>query len=121
MIMKRGIAWDVLMREPSVGERVQERLRGAGRRLFWLVLAAVRTAWRLVVLFGVSVLVLVEPVVRVVLVPLATLCVLMAVVFGFMMHAPHFHAWGMLVFGVGALWLYWLYLFLILWISRGFL
>lgn len=104
---------------PTWSDRMQSTLRRVVRSLVAVVIGLVRTAQRLMFFVVFSVLVMIEPLVRIVLVPLATLSTLMAVVFGFAMHAPHFHPWGMLVFGVGLLWLYWLYLLLIHWIARG--
>lgn len=57
-----------------------------------------------------ALLVLFEPLLRIVLVPLAFLSFLVTLVFGFALDAPNFPRWGMLAFSVGALVLYWLYL-----------
>jgi hypothetical protein len=57
-----------------------------------------------------ALLVLIEPLLRITLVPLAFLGFLVTLVFGFLMGDPRFPKWGMLAFSVGALWLYWLFL-----------
>lgn len=87
---------------------VWDALGVALRVLVWFVRLTVGT-----------VLVLAEPMVRVVLVPLAFIGFAMAVVFGFLMHAPHFPAWGMLAMSIGFLWAYLLYAVLTAWILGG--
>ena len=57
-----------------------------------------------------AVLVLGEPIVRAVLVPVAFLSFLVTLIFGFLIGDVRFPRWGMLAFSVGALMLYWLYL-----------
>jgi hypothetical protein len=57
-----------------------------------------------------AVLVLMEPVLRATLVPIAFLGFLVTLVFGFLIGDPRFPRWGMLGFSVGALMLYWLFL-----------
>lgn len=81
---------------------------GAGAGLWWVVF----TGWQLVRITLCAVLVLGEPVVRAVLVPVAFLGFLVTVIFGFLIGDPRFPRWGMLGFSVGALVLYWLYLWL---------
>jgi hypothetical protein len=54
-------------------------------------------------------LVLLEPLLRMALVPLAFLSFGATVVFGFLIGDPRFPKWGMLAFSVGALWLYGLF------------
>ena len=53
--------------------------------------------------------VLVEPIVRMILVPVAYLSFAVTVIFGFVIGDPRFPKWGMLAFSFGALWLYWLF------------
>jgi hypothetical protein len=72
--------------------------------LTWLV------AWPVVRLALCSVLVLMEPLVRIILVPVAFLGFLVTLVFGFVAGDPTFPKWGMLAFSVASLWLYWLFL-----------
>jgi hypothetical protein len=72
-----------------------------------------RLLWGLVKAIVVAVLVLFEPVLRCTLVPLAFLSFLVTLVFGVLMHAPRYPVWGMLLFSVGLLWAYWLYLALL--------
>ena len=57
-----------------------------------------------------ALLVLGEPIVRAVLVPVAFLSFLVTLIFGFLIGDVRFPRWGMLAFSVGALMLYWLYL-----------
>ena len=70
-----------------------------GRRLSWGVLSGV-----LLLVYGLLVMffAMVEPVLRVILLGAAFVTFWMAVIFGFLMDAPHFPAWGMLVFSVSA-------------------
>lgn len=103
----------------SPWDGVQRTIRVTSHCLAVSLWWGLRMSRRLVLFVLLTVLILAEPLVRIVLVPLATLSALMAIVFGFVLHAPHFHAWGMLAFGVGALWLYWLYVLLMHWIGRG--
>ena len=57
-----------------------------------------------------ALLVLIEPVLRAILVPIAYLGFLVTLIFGFLIGDPRFPRWGMLGFSVGALMLYWLFL-----------
>ena len=57
-----------------------------------------------------ALLVLIEPVLRAKLVPIAYLGFLVTLVFGFLIGDPRFPRWGMLAFSVGTLMLYWLFL-----------
>lgn len=83
------------------------RLAGrAGKSLWWLVFAA----WQVLRCAICAVLVLGEPVMRAVLVPVAFLGFLVTLIFGFLIGDPRFPRWGMLAFSVGALVLYWIYL-----------
>lgn len=116
--MVRPDRFDSWPPRPSWTDRLSQALRVVSRGLMAVAFTCLRIAWRVVLFVVFTALVLAEPLVRIVLVPLATLSALMALVFG-LMHAPHFHPWGMLAFGVGALWLYWLYLLVIHWILRG--
>lgn len=76
----------------------------------WWVAAVIVQILRLIVS---AVLILAEPVVRAILVPVALLGFLVTLVFGFLIGDPNFPRWGMLAFSVGALVLYWLYLGLV--------
>jgi hypothetical protein len=73
-------------------------------RLLWLGLCAL--------------LVLLEPVLRAVLVPVAFLSFLVTLVFGFAMGDENFPRWGMMAFSVGTLCLYWLFLALMTLVMR---
>jgi hypothetical protein len=66
--------------------------------------------WQVVRLACCAVLVLMEPVLRATLVPIAFLGFLVTLIFGFLIGDPRFPRWGMLAFSVGALMLYWLFL-----------
>jgi hypothetical protein len=76
-------------------------------------------AWGLVRAVIVAVLVLLEPVLRCTLVPVALLSFLVTLVFGVLLRAPHYPVWGMLLFSVAALWAYWLYVALLMVFMRG--
>jgi hypothetical protein len=67
-------------------------------------------AWQVVRIAICAVLVLLEPVMRAILVPLAFLGFVVTLIFGFLIADPRFPRWGMLAFSVGSLMLYWLYL-----------
>jgi hypothetical protein len=56
------------------------------------------------------VLLMTEPLLAITLVPLGFLSFVFTLVFGFLLHAPHFPKWGMLVFSVSVMLLYWLFL-----------
>jgi len=71
---------------------------------------AVLIAWHLARITICAVLVLGEPVMRAVLVPVAFLGFLVTMIFGFLIGDPRFPRLGMLGFSAGALVLYWFYL-----------
>jgi hypothetical protein len=80
----------------------------------WPVLGAVSatlagTLWVARILLY-ALLSLLEPVVRVVLVPFAYLGFAVTLLFGFVIGDPRFPRWGMLGISVGALVAYWLYI-----------
>ena len=75
-----------------------------------LALACFFVAWQLVRIAICALLVLLEPVLRATLVPIAFLGFLVTLIFGFLIGDPRFPRWGMLAFSVGSLMLYWLYL-----------
>lgn len=66
--------------------------------------------WHVVRVFICAVLVLFEPIARLILVSVAFLGFFVTLIFGFLMDAPHFPKWGMLLFSAGSLILYWIYL-----------
>lgn len=74
--------------------------------VFWTLFVA----WQLVRVVICALLVLFEPIVRAVLVPLAFLSFWVTLLFGFLIGDPRFPRWGMPAFSVGALVLYWLYM-----------
>jgi hypothetical protein len=67
-------------------------------------------AWQVIRLPCCAVLILMEPLLRVTLVPIAFLSFCVTLVFGFMIGDPKFPRWGMLAFSVGTLMVYWAYL-----------
>jgi hypothetical protein len=79
-----------------------------GTGLWWVVFAV----WQVLRCAICAVLVLGEPVMRAVLVPVAFLGFLVTMIFGFLIGDPRFPRWGMLTFSVGALVLYWIYLWI---------
>jgi hypothetical protein len=78
----------------------------AAAGLSWTVFAV----WQAIRCAICAVLVLGEPVLRAVLVPVAFQGILVTVIFGFLIGDPRFPRCGMLAFSVGAQVLYWLYL-----------
>jgi hypothetical protein len=68
------------------------------------------STWQAVRLTCCAVLILLEPIVSAILVPLAFLSFLVTLIFGFLIGDPRFPRWGMLAFSVGSLMLYWLFL-----------
>src|SRR5262249_36774646 len=85
---------------------VDRRAGWAGTGLWWVVFSA----WQVLRCAICAALVLGEPVMREVLVPVAFLGFLVTMIFGFLIGDPRFPRWGMLAFSVGALVLYWIYL-----------
>lgn len=75
--------------------------------IVWTVLLAGCQMLRLVLC---ALLVLAEPLLRLVLVPIAFLGFAVTLLFGFALQQPGFPKWGMLGFSVGSLLLYTLYL-----------
>ena len=73
------------------------------RTAFWI-------AWQIALICGCAILVLMEPIVSAILIPVAHLSFLITLIFGFLIHDPHFARWGMLAFSVGALLMDWLFL-----------
>ena len=81
--------------------------RSLGGRLFVAVFAIL---WQVVRLTCCAVLILMEPILRATLVPIAFLSFLVTLLFGFLIGDPRFPRWGMLAFSIGTLMLYWLFL-----------
>lgn len=96
----------------SLRDRTTGPLQHAGKWL-WLVL------WRGLHLGVCALLVLMEPLLRATLVPLAFLSFVVTLVFGFVVGDPTFPRWAMLGFSVGCLLLYWIYLGLLMWLVRA--
>lgn len=99
-------------------EKMATLLAAVRRHLKTSVVLAWLVAWPVVRLALCSVLVLMEPLVRIVLVPIAFLGFLVTLVFGFLVGDPTFPKWGMLAFSVASLWLYWLFLGLMVLLMR---
>ena len=97
-------------RVQELGSELPDVGLAAGRGLRAIVVLILMGAWQCFRLVTCALLVLMEPVLRVVLVPLAFLGFVVTLLFGFAMDAPNFPKWGMLAFSVGALLVYWLYL-----------
>lgn len=97
-------------------------LKGAAYGIGCAMLAALRVVafvLRRLLWFGLcALLVLLEPVLRAVLVPVAFLSFLVTLVFGFAMGDENFPRWGMMAFSVGTLCLYWLFLALMTLVMR---
>jgi hypothetical protein len=66
--------------------------------------------WQAVRLTCCAVLILMEPLLRATLVPIAFLSFVVTLFFGFLIGDPRFPRWGMLAFSIGTLMLYWLFL-----------
>lgn len=75
--------------------------------------------WTVVRLGVGSLLVLFEPILRIVLCTAAFGACFVALLFGFVAQAPGFPAWGMLGLSVAALSAYWAYLAVIRWVIGG--
>ena len=99
------------MNELRVGTRRRHERDGTAPH--WPLAAAwwcLWAGWQLVRLAICAVLVLGEPIVRALLVPVAFLSFLVTLIFGFLVGDARLPRWGMLAFSVGTLMLYWLYL-----------
>lgn len=94
----------------ALREDLAETSRAMGRLSRPFIVVGLLLAWHAVRVVICALLVLFEPLLRIVLVPIAFLGFVVTLIFGFMIDAPHFPKWGMLAFSVGALLLYWLYL-----------
>ena len=75
-----------------------------------LVSGSFFVVWQVVRLTICAVLILMEPLLRATLVPIAFLSFVVTLIFGFLIGDPRFPRWGMLAFSVGTLMLYWLFL-----------
>ena len=72
--------------------------------------ASLLVGWQVVRLACCALLILMEPLLRAILVPIAFLSFVVTLIFGFLIGDPRFPRWGMLAFSVGTLMLYWLFL-----------
>ena len=97
----------VRMRRATAAAREAARLMALtlGSILLWLL----KRLWQVVRLALCALLVLIEPLLRATLIPIAYLSFIMAMIFGFFLSDPRFPKWGMLAFSIGTLWLYWLF------------
>jgi hypothetical protein len=84
-------------------------MRTVGRTGVSIFAVVLIGSWRALRLVLGTLLVLLEPLLRMTLVPLAFLSFGVTVVFGFLIDDPRFPKWGMLTFSVGTLWLYGLF------------
>lgn len=100
---RRGALRQGLSRMSDVGGGLLHAAGAVLRFLFFV-------AWQMTRAVICAVLVLVEPVLRLMLMGLAFLSFLVTLLFGFMMHAPNFPKWGMLAFAIGLVLMYWLFL-----------
>ncbi len=66
--------------------------------------------WQFLRLACCAVLVLLEPLLRMTLVPIAFLSFMVTLIFGFLIGDPRFPRWGMLAFSIGTLMIYWMFL-----------
>jgi heme/copper-type cytochrome/quinol oxidase subunit 4 len=90
----------------GAGTAIRHARRASGSVLTFLLLAS----WQIVRVCICALLVLIEPLLRITLVPLAFLGFVVTLIFGFMMGSPGFPRWGMLAFSVGLILVYWLFL-----------
>lgn len=90
--------------------RVADALRRALGAVVVVVAMALVALWRVARLVLCTLLVMIEPLLRVTLVPLAFLSFVVTLLFWFLIGDPRFPKWGMLAFSIGALWLYWVFL-----------
>jgi hypothetical protein len=93
-----------------VAARAADVARVAGAVAAVAVGLALAGLWSVLRLALCALLVMIEPLLRVTLVPVAFLGFVVTLIFGFLIGAPGFPKWGMLAFSIGALALYWLFL-----------
>lgn len=102
----------------GLGPCMRDAAHGVGSAMLTALRVVVFVLGRLLWLGLCALLVLLEPVLRAVLVPVAFLSFLVTLVFGFAMGDENFPRWGMLAFSVGTLCLYWLFLALMSLVMR---
>jgi hypothetical protein len=90
--------------------RAADATEGARRASGSALKFTIYAAWQMVRVVICAVLVLIEPLLRITIVPLAFLSFVMTLIFGFMIGAPNFPKWGMLIFSVSLVLVYWLFL-----------
>ena len=98
------------MEQPETFRTARELIAPERSIAVLLLVASFWAAWQILRIACCAVLVLTEPILRAILVPIAFLGFLVTLVFGFLIGEPRFPRWGMLGFSVGALMLYWLFL-----------
>ena len=76
----------------------------------WVLRALLIVVWQAVRLTCCAVLIMLEPLLRATLVPIAFLSFVVTLIFGFLIGDPRFPRWGMLAFSIGTMMLYWLFL-----------
>jgi hypothetical protein len=95
---------------------VARRLQGL---LVGLLCFAISVFWPLCRMVLCALLVLIEPLLRITLVPLALLGFLVTLFYGFRVDDPNFPKWGMLALSLGSLCAYWLYMALLAFMIGG--
>lgn len=90
--------------------RAAEAARGALRLCGSAFMFLMFATWQVLRVGICALLVLIEPLLSVMLVPLAFLSFVITVIFGFLIGAPHFPRWEMLGLSVGLVLVYWLFL-----------
>lgn len=113
---RAGDRWEVIdpgapLRLP-LRERLKDAAAAVGRAGLWVMRTLLLMALQLVRLAICALLLLAEPMLRVVLLGLAFGGFMVTLVFGFLMGDPDFPKWGMLAMSVSFVLLYWLYLFI---------
>jgi len=105
-------------RRRAVAERLGNAARVVGSAVATVASVAIGAAWGVARLALCAVLVMIEPLLRATLVPIAFLSFIITLVFGFLAETEGFPKWGMLAFSVGTLWVYWAYLALLSFLTR---
>jgi hypothetical protein len=105
------------LRQLAVG--AADATRAVGAMAWSILIFTLVGLWQVLRLVLCALLVLIEPMLRMTLVPFAFLSFVVTVIFGFLIGDPHFPKWGMLGFSVGALWLYWLFVAFMSLVVRG--
>jgi hypothetical protein len=100
-------------------ERLEDLLRRAARPVLRVLVGALGLALLLARAILVALMLLFEPLLRLVVLPLAFGFFLTALLFGVLLHARHFPTWGMLALSVGLMWVYGVYIAVLVWLMGG--